>query len=369
MDGSGSGGGGGGGGGWGDSQPTLSGVYWVGTDGKVWVSGSQGTNSAGVYDTNSDRYWSNLGYSRINDPVNTEYGGSSGGGATYSGGGSGGGGAAAPAYDPNQLAALDYQIGRTQSQLGRADTLLSQGLLTLDDNYNMETGKANKDRTRVMEDYGTQRTDTKMAKGRALGNVNNNARTLADSVRRILGLASGAGSSAYKYTAPGAVARTASTQRSGVLNNYGINERNLKTAEDRATADFEELLSGLKDQRTQREGKLRSDTETTKIGINQTLADLAAKRAALLGGGWQATQAAIQPYMNDIDTRTAALDSIFNQFRTPYSVKAVNPQQVSLRDYTVDRAALQTGGAGGKGNYQPYSYFLNRQNNDQNLLA
>lgn len=45
-----------------------NGVYWVGQDGKVYVKGGSGTNDAGAYDGNSDAYWNNQGFYRIQDP-------------------------------------------------------------------------------------------------------------------------------------------------------------------------------------------------------------------------------------------------------------------------------------------------------------
>lgn len=52
----------------GNSQPQQSqsassgGTYWLGADGNVWVAGSQGVNSAGRFDSNTDQYWQSRGY-------------------------------------------------------------------------------------------------------------------------------------------------------------------------------------------------------------------------------------------------------------------------------------------------------------------
>lgn len=45
-----------------------NGVYWVGSNGLVYVKGSQGTNAAGRADANTNNYWGSRGFSRINDP-------------------------------------------------------------------------------------------------------------------------------------------------------------------------------------------------------------------------------------------------------------------------------------------------------------
>lgn len=71
------------------SGDNSGGVYWVGQDGNVWVKGSQGTNSAGAFDANSNNYWSSRGFTRIADPNGESNGASnSGGGYGYGGGNS-----------------------------------------------------------------------------------------------------------------------------------------------------------------------------------------------------------------------------------------------------------------------------------------
>lgn len=90
---SGGGGGGGGGGGWGASpNGANNGIYWVGTDGKVYVKGAQGTNAAGVADANTNAYWTSRGYNQVNDPNKPQSQVS--GGPAPSGGSGGAGGAA-----------------------------------------------------------------------------------------------------------------------------------------------------------------------------------------------------------------------------------------------------------------------------------
>ena len=49
------------------------GVFWKGADGNVWVKGSQGTNSAGAWDANTQNYWTGQGFSQINDPNPVSY--------------------------------------------------------------------------------------------------------------------------------------------------------------------------------------------------------------------------------------------------------------------------------------------------------
>lgn len=77
-----------------DNGPSYSGdkgVFWVGSDGQVYVKGDQGTNAAGLADANSQNYWINQGYNYIPDPNSPTNGpqGNSSGTPAPSGGGNG----------------------------------------------------------------------------------------------------------------------------------------------------------------------------------------------------------------------------------------------------------------------------------------
>lgn len=280
---------------------------------------------------------------------------------TYTGGGS-----STPAYNPADVAYLDSQSSNLQRMLQSAQTGLNQGLTGLQDSYNQEVSGANQQRTRALEDYATQGVDSQNSKDQALGSVDSNARTLNDSLRRILGMASGSGSSAYQLAAPNAIARQASGQRENVLNSYGANARDLGVAEDRAKVDFQSLLDNLAAQRKQKESGLRGGVLQNENEINQKLANIAAQKQSILGGGFDAAQAAQRPYEAAINNNQTALDSLFEKFRTPYDVQKVNPQAVNLRDYTVDKAAVNANTqAGTQDAYSPYSTFLKRQQDQQ----
>ena len=299
----------------------------------------------------------------ITVPTGNDATGGSTGGSAY--GGSGGG-----SYDPAAVAYYDAQRGNLERQLGRADTALSQGLTNLTNSYNSEVSKANTQRSRALEDYGIQRDDTGRAKDTALDKVNTNARTLADSLRRRIGLASGSGSSAYQIAAPGAVAREASANRTGVLENFGENYRALDLAERRAKEDFASLLDDLLRQKQSRELGLRQGIEGQKNDISSQLAQLAGQKAQATGGGYAATVAAMQPYLDQIAARESTIDSLFKQFTTPYSVKAINVQKPELRDYLVDRAAINANNeSGAQDPYAPYGNLLKREDEQQPVLG
>lgn len=272
----------------------------------------------------------------------------------------GGGASQAPSYNQDDLNYLNDQENSLRAQLARADTTLNQGLTQLGDSYNKEVSGANTQRGRALENFNTQIDDTTRDKVNAINQVDTNARTLNDSLRRILGMASGRGSSAYKFAAPNAVARDASQRRSGVNETFGTNFRNIDTAKNRASEDFATLLDDLAAQKQQRESSLREGVLTSKNSINSNLANLAGERAKLLGGGYGAVRIAQQPFQDQITGNNAAIDNLFNQYRSPYSVKAIDIQKPDLGAYTVDKAALASN-TQGAGAYSPYSAFLKKK--------
>lgn len=284
------------------------------------------------------------------------------GGGNGTGGGGGASAPAAPAYNPDDLAYLNDQEARLNQQMGRADTTLNQGLSQLGNSYNQEVSGANTQRSRALENFGIQEEDSKRGKNTAINTVNTNARTLADSVRRILGLASGSGSSAYQFAAPNAVGRSTSQNRTNVLDSFGKNFRDIDLSRTRAKQDFETLLSNLAEQKQQRELALRGGVNDTKNKLSEALANLAAERAKLIGGGYGQARVAQQPYLDQINQRSAQLDSIFNQFNTPYAVKPVTVNTPKLRDYAVDKVAM---GARQPSAQETYTNFLKKQNDEE----
>jgi hypothetical protein len=194
----------------------------------------------------------------------------------------------------------------------------------------------------------------------AIGQVDMNARTLNDSLRRTLGMASGSDSSAYKFAAPNAVAREASGERGEVLGDFAENERSIATAEKRAEEDFASLLDDLARQRNQSESGLRSGVLESRQNINRSLADIAAERSSMMGGNYNSAMAAQKPYAQAINARQQEIDSLFNRFRSPQlTAKPVEVQTPELQQYMVDEAGIAPGQAA-QPQYSPYSNFLRR---------
>lgn len=294
-----------------------------------------------------DNYFNSLktGRQNIDDTVLNQWNGT---------GGSGGTGGTGTSYNPADIAYLNDQEARLRAQHGSTDTALNNGLTQLGDSYNKEVQGTNARQAQATQDFGIKREDTTRAKESALTRTNENARTLAEGLRRRLGLASGSGSSAFKFAAPGAVAKIATENRTGVLENFGTNFRDLATSENRAKTQFEELLASLAEQKNTRESDFRSGILEKKSQIDGNLAEVARQRALALGGGYTQVKAAMAPYTGAIDSRQAEIDGLFNRFRTPFTQKAVDTSMPTLRDYMVDRANIKAGQPGPQDPTAPY---------------
>jgi hypothetical protein len=339
-----------------NTQP--KGAYWRGNDGNVYVKGAEGVNSAGAWDDNTDLYWGGMGYQAINNP-----GGGQSLGATNSitAGGSGSGGG-----DAGELASLDRSEGRLRALYGQADTQLNQGLQSLTNSYTGEQNKLNTGRTRTLEGYDTQGQQAVQKRDEGIGKVDTNARTLNDSLRRLLGMAGGSKSSAFQFAAPNAVAREASQGRQGVIGDYAQDAGALDKARKYADEDYTSALDELLTSKNQREQALRSGIEQQRGSIDQQLGDIAARRSGLRGGSTQAQIAAAQPYEDQYNSREQAINNLFAQFNPNVAARAVNPQSVDLSQYQVDRGAINANRQTGQNNStSPYSNFLRKQLEEQ----
>ena len=284
--------------------------------------------------------------------------GTSGGGQVqglniYGSGGSGSGG-----YSAQDLALLDQQMSLYNRLLQSIDSTERDGLQDLETSEIQARNNANLQRERQLEDFGTKRDDFTRGQEKALNTVGDNSRTLRGSLMRRLGLASGGGS-AFDV-ADDAVARDASKNRASVQETYGENFRNLGRAEKRGAEDFQSLLDEIKANRQTSEERFRVGILGQRQGIEQSRAQIAADRAGVLGGN---QMAASQPYMNNYMSYQDQVDRLPSQFNTKVTARDLNPQQVSLRDYMVDRANI--GGGAQQQQYSPYSQFLKPQKDDE----
>lgn len=329
-----------------------NGNYWIGSDGNVWVAGDQGTNSAGVADDNSINYWNQQGYVQIADPVNRQQdrfyntsgtGGSGGTGADRSG----------------QNLAYDGEIGRLNSILGTYGTSRDQGKASVQDWYNSQYNSTSDDKARASRDFAQSRESAQTGRQKAYGEVDTGARTLNNSVRRILGLAGAGNSSASKFAAPNAISRDASGKRANVTDTYGRNLRGIDQAEGDTNLSFENVFSDLLASKKQKEGDVERNILEQEQGTYGNLANLASQKSAYNGGGYGEQVAARAPYQQEYDSRTGRIAALFDQYRTPVAVRDAKISTANLADYKVDKSAIAQNGNSGE--YSPYSRFLKKR--------
>lgn len=271
--------------------------------------------------------------------------------------------------DAAEFGQIDEQSDMLRKLLAEINQKRGQGFQSIDDSYEKGLDTANKDYSRVSEGYNTKQGDTVRGKENAIGKVDTNARTLGDSLRRMIGMASGSGSSAYQITAPDAVNRKASLDRNDVNETFGMNLRDIAKARKYSEEDYNGLLGDLQEQKKTAYGDFEREIGDQEIAANGELGDLARKRAALQGGGYGAIRAASQPYSAAIDAKKQALGGLFEKYRSPVKARAVATQDFNLRDFTIDRAAIN--GQGQQQNQSataPYLKPFGEEEEQQNPL-
>lgn len=264
--------------------------------------------------------------------------GAQGAGAT--GGSSVGGGTVTPPVD---LSLFDANTANLNDLLGRTDTYLNQGLTQNQDQYDTQVGNATTDKNNQVQ---TQTQD----KQSAYDKINQNAGTGYNSLAQIIGRAAGSGSSAFQQLLPDVIGKDTSSKRLDATNNYAQNLSKIDTS-------FAGVLQDLLNQKKQNEDTLRSGIETQKQNINNSLAQNAQARAQAQGETPAQAVAAAQPFQTAIQNSRDAVDSFFNQFRTPYTTPALAPD---VSQYNTDPAAVNAAQSGGDPT-DPYGQLLRKK--------
>lgn len=351
----------------------MAAEYWIGNNGNIYYgSGKAGakvqdlgssTNGqyqigkGGIYDKFTDNGKPALIYSatEINNPSNRVVQGAVSGGAS-----TGGGSDEDPGAD---RAYLDTQEGQLRQLLKSAQKTKTQGLTQIDDDYNREKGRAGQQKDSAIAGYATNREDTTRDKMGAINTINSNARTLSDSVRRILSMASGRNTTAYKEAAPNAIARDTTEKRTDINDAYGRNFRDIDSAEQGTISKFDEYLEDLGLQRKEKRRGLEEGVLEQEQGIYNNLSEVARQRALLDGGGYDRVRNAMAPISAEISSRQARMDSLFDKFRSPYKTQSITAEAPELADYTTDKTLLnaEQNAGGAAGDSSPFYNFLRKR--------
>jgi hypothetical protein len=345
-------------------------TYWIGQDSNIYYgSGQEGTpvqnlgnyqtgqfdaRDDGLYDRYSDSGTPRLTYSasRIDDPaVGNVLGDSTFSGST---------GSTTPAYNPDDMNYLQGQMSLQDRLLESMGVTRQTGMERLNQAEQSARDGATLQNDRRVRDFNTQRSDSYNSKQRALGTVNTNARTLADSLRRMLGLASGSSSS--QLVASNAVARQASQQRNSVMSNYGQNERDLDTAVSDNEVDFAGILQGIVNDRKSKEQEFLQGLTTGEQGIVNSKAEIAAEMDRLRGGSGLS---AMRPYQDRYMQLQNENDRLQREFTPTFTPRAGTVKTPNLRDYLVDRQSINANKQGNASVYSPYAQFLQKKEEER----
>lgn len=332
-----------------DAVPVLGNPFNNGSsDGQVKGANTGNAYDGALYYDDATGMLQQYGNGAWNNVANRSANEGSSGGA-YTGGSS---------YNPQDLQMLDQQKSLYERLLQSIDAAEQSGLQDLNTSETQSRNKANTQRSRQLEDFGVKREDFTRGQEQALNTVGDNSRTLRGSLMRRLGLASGGGS-AFDV-ADNAVARDASKNRAGVQETYGQNFRNLGLAEKRGTEDFQSLLDEIAAERRGNEERFKAGILGQRQGIQQSLAQIMADRAGVVGGN---QMAASQPYVNNYMSYQDQIDRLPAQYDTKVQARDLNVQTPTLKDYVVNRANI--GGGQTQQSYSPYSNFLRPQQDEE----
>lgn len=304
-----------------------NGVFWRGQDGNVWVKGANGTNSAGAWDDNTTKYWSDRGFGLLNyDPG---FVGSQDWGPEqeqrwdsmfnkYSG----------DTTTPQQNAA-NSQISQINSLLGVLNSQEASGLSNIQKGYDENKRRLTEDQTLANQGYQDQFNQNAKYKQRGLEQVGDFANNTYNSLQRLLQGAGAGVSSVAKYVVPGLVSKGASERRTNVFDTTGENQRSIDNAKRDSEIQFARSFSDLD---TQKQG----NEQNFRASIGQQRADLLAKLLGLQQDAGYATAGT----QTELDQKLAQLNSLFGGYNPSYNTKAVNLRNPELAQYQVDPAKI-----------------------------
>lgn len=279
-------------------------------------------NSTGILGASQTPHYEQAAYNAIQNPSDTA-------GTSVSGSVSG-------ASAPVDLSGYDQAIGNTNSAISRLDPQLNSGNSSIDASYSNALNQLLLGKNQSNQTYNTNKQQTAQSYVNAKNTVGSNAGNQLSSIQRLLGSRGAGGSSAYNLTAPDAVARQATLQRTDLGNTFGQNNQALDTNWNNYLTGYNNSVAGVGTQRDQQKQGLQSSIDTNRATLLQSLAQLTAQRAQAAGGnGVDASQ----PFL---DQANAALDRTANYNVAPINYQTQAYNAPSLADYTANPQAAPT---------------------------
>lgn len=245
--------------------------------------------------------------------------------------------AAAQARANAQAAAeYDQSINNTQQAINRLGAQLNSGYSGIDSSYQNAINQLNAGKDIANRNYGenTQTTKTNYVGGK--NTIGANAGSTLNSLQRLLGSRGAGGSSTALISAPGAVARQATIQRTDLGNTFGDNIKKLDQNWNDYLYGYNTQVKGAGTQRENQRGELSRSIEGNRAALLQTLAQLSGQRAQAAGGN---ARSASQPYL---DQANNVLNSIANYTVKPIDYTAPTYKAPDLSKYIVNPNAAPT---------------------------
>lgn len=246
------------------------GVFWRGQDGKVYVKGHAGVNSAGNWDNNTQKYWSDRMYQMIDDPLAPVSSSTAPGGYV---GGSGGGGGGGRVYDPLNQGA----VNATNASIAGLDTILAQALASAQTGYDNARNLMNQQERSQRKSYDEGTLSNMQNYDANLGASLRAGRSGLSGLMAALRGGGGAGNDFARNWVQNTVADTTSNDIREGYNTFDENRRGL----DSSLSTF---LTELGRRRQENEDTLVNNRRAANLydaqqrqSLNQTLSDLYGK--------------------------------------------------------------------------------------------
>lgn len=344
-------------------QTGQNGVYWRGTDGNVYVKGSQGVNSAGRYDSNTDKYWFEKGYFQIQDPYPQSGARTDESVVTRPTGGTGGNAAEAALYD--------QAIQQAQAGIGTLDQQRQVGIDNVTGDYTNNLNRLLNAKNTTQQKYEGNVANTRVDNTKARSNVDFETGQRANALQRLLGSEGAGFSSASRVAAPYAAALEGTQQ----LNQVGDAFKENMGALDTSWGDYQTNWNQSKDDlEAQKVNQLRNvdlDVNTRRSSLLQTIAQLQAQKQQALGAAPGAITAAAQPYLNQVNQLASEAVGLGRNYFGKVNVADPTYQAPDLSKYDYDaRSQIGTAQNAQQQTVSPYlSVLLGNKDRKQNQVV
>lgn len=322
-----------------------AGVFWKGSDGNVYVSGKDGTNSAGNFDGNTANYWNAQGFKQISDPnvgkQNVAQPGANNTSTYNTGTGSGSGASWSSSDQANYQAALDqanFGLDRLPNQLKIAQGNINNGYNNALHQQDVLKGNAqttyNNGNTENQQNYRTSQND-----------INQMAAGDRQSLLRYLASMGAGGGSEALYAVPEAVGEVASKGLSGASQNFAGNSKALTTNWQNFQNDDKQKRIDLANEQANQLNQAQAQNDSSRSSLLEQIRSLNGQRAAAMGGNVAASMSPFTSKINSLATKIDNLGKLQANYSGPTaayaapSLESFAPAQSGLAEAQVQQNA------------------------------